>query len=246
MIELEVLDNKIFKDAFDSISKIVDEVVCEVDSDGFHMTAMDRSHICFVGLNFKKDLFDRFICEAPKKICLDTEEFTKILKRAKKNDILVLGVDDDNLTIKFKGDVDRKFNIRLIDMDYESPSAPLLEFPTYISVPSKIVSDALVDMELFSDKLYFLINEEYFIVDTDGEFGDAKFEFLHGEKVEGEAVKSGFSIPKLKDIFKASSFSDTVEVGLGNDMPVNFKFELITGDGELNYLLAPRIDAEEE
>ena len=111
MIELEILDNSIFKDAFESISKIVDEVVCEVDSEGFHMTAMDRSHICFVGLNLKKDLFDRFVCEAPKRINVDTDEFTKILKRAKKNDILVLGVSDDNLTIKFKGDVDRKFNM---------------------------------------------------------------------------------------------------------------------------------------
>ena len=101
-------------------------------------------------------------------------------------------------------------------------------------------------MELVSDKLYFLINEEYFVVDADGEFGDAKFEFLHGEKVDSGVVKSGFSIPKLKDIFNASSFSESVEIGLGNDMPIHLKFELITGDGELDFLLAPRIDAEDE
>lgn len=246
MLKLELLDNKIFKEAFDSISKIVDEVVCDVDSSGFHVTAIDRSHICFVELNLEPSVFEEFECSKPERLCIDTQEFMRILKRAKKNDVLRLGNDEGNLIISFIGDVDRTFKIRLIDMDYESPKAPAIELPCGVNVDSGLIKDAIGDMELFSDKLYFLINPEYFIVNSDGEFGDASFQYLHGENGISESVKSSFSINKLKDIFTASKFSDIVNINLGTDMPMIIDFELITGDGDLKFLLAPRIEAEEE
>lgn len=246
MMKLEIFDNSIFKVAFESISKIVDEVECNVDSEGFHLNAIDRSHICFVSLDLHKGLFDTFICEAPQKICLDTSEFIKILKRAKKDDVLGLSVDENNLIITLKSDVDRKFKIRVIDIEYDTPTPPSIDVPCLINVPSSIVKDALTDMKLFSDKLFFLINQEFFVVDTNGEFGDANFQFLHGESGVNEVAKSSFSIPKLEEIFSASKFSDTVEIGLGNNMPVTINFKLVTGDGELKFLLAPRIDAEDD
>lgn len=246
MVNLELMDNKIFKDAFESITRIVDEVVCKVDSEGFHVSAIDRSHICFVSLNLEPSVFDEFECDVPEKLCIDTDEFMRILKRIKKNDILKLSVDENNLIITFEGDVTRTFKIKLIDIDYESPSAPDVPLQCSINVDSGLVKDAITDMELFSEKLYFLIDKEYFIVNADGEFGDAQFKYLHGENGINEVAKSSFSIDKLKDVFTASKFSDIVEINLGIDMPIKIKFELVTGDGELEFLLAPRIEAEEE
>lgn len=246
MFRLVLSDTNIIKEAFNSISKIVDEVVCTVDSEGFRLSAMDRSHICFVFLNLKAPVFDEYICNVPEKICLDTQEFMTILKRIKKTDVLKLTIDKNNLVIGLEGDVDREFKIRLIDLDYESPEPPKLEFPVEVSVPSSVVNDAIVDMDLFSDKLYFMVNDEYFIVNTDGEFGDARFQFLHGETGITESAKSAFSIPKLKDIFSASKFSDIVNLNMGTDMPIGLVFELVTGDGELKYLLAPRLEADED
>ena len=246
MLKLELLDNKIFKEAFDSISKIVDEVVCDVDSEGFHVTAIDRSHVCFVELNLEPSVFEEFECSKPERLCIDTQEFMRVLKRAKKNDVLRLNCDEGNLIIGFIGDVDRTFKIRLIDMDYENPKAPNINVPCGVNVDSGLIKDAIGDMELFSDQVYFLIDEEYFIVNCDGEFGDASFKYLHGETGVNEKVKSSFSIGKLKDIFTASKFSDIVNINLGNNMPMIVDFELVTGDGDLKFLLAPRIEVEDE
>ncbi len=244
---LELVDIAIFKDAFDSISKIVDEVVCDVDSSGFHVTAIDRSHICFVELNLEPTVFnEQFDVESPVRLCIDTQEFMRILKRAKKTDVLKLcTADEGNLIINFLGDVDRKFKIRLIDMEYESPRVPDLELPCGVEVDSGLLKDAIVDMELFSDKLIFLIDNECFNVSTNGEFGDASFQYLHGENGINEVVKSSFSINKLKDIFSASKFSDIVNISLGNDMPMVINFALSTGNGNLKFLLAPRIETDE-
>ena len=182
MFKLILSDTDIIKQAFNSISKIVDEVICHVDSEGFRVSAMDRSHICFVFLNLKTSAFDEFSCNIPEKICMDTTEFMTILKRIKKTDVLTLSNDDmNNLIIGLEGDVDREFKIKLIDMDYETPEPPSIEFPVSASVPSNIVNDSITDMSLFSEKLYFMIDNEYFTVNTDGEFGDASFKYMHGE-----------------------------------------------------------------
>ena len=242
--KIELVDNNIIKTAFESITHIVDEVVCNIDSEGFRVTALDRSHVTFVSLNLQSEVFDSFECNVPTKICLDTQEFSQILKRCKNNDVLVLSSDMGNLIVECKGDVDRLFKIRLIDVDYEQPAPPNLNPPVSVEVPSNLMKDCLTDMELFNENLKFTINNEYFIADSNGEFGDSEFKYLHGENID-KNVHSNFSIDKLKDIFRASKFSDMCAIGLGNDMPLILKFELNTNNGCLEYLLAPRIEVDE-
>ena len=125
--KLELSDTKIFKDAFESIRKIIDEVTIECDSEGMRLKALDRSHITFVNLEFKATLFDEYICTVPEKINVDTEELTKVLKKCKTSDILQLTVDEGNLIIIFEGDATRKFKIRLIDLEYEPATPPMID-----------------------------------------------------------------------------------------------------------------------
>ena len=47
---------------------------------------------------------------------------------------------------------------------------------------------------------------------------------------------------KLSEIMKAKDFSENIILSLGNDMPLRLTFELVTGDGRLEFLLAPRIE----
>lgn len=209
------------------------------------MNALDRSHITFVGLNLEPTVFDEFECTTPLELCIDTSEFMQVLKRIKKGELLRLEEDEGNIIITFLGESTRRFRIKLIDLDYDSPTPPALNPPCSINIMSNLLKDCLVDMELFGDVINYRVDEEYFYAETNGEFGDSEFKYLHGELVN-ESVSSSFSIEKLKDILSASKFSETVEILLGNDMPLLLKFELDTGDGELKYLLAPRLSADEE
>ena len=239
------MDTHIFKDAFESISRIVDEITIDVDSDGFRVNALDRSHITFVGLNLEPSVFDEFTCNVPVRITLDTMELMKVLKRCKNSDVLRLEMDGAYILLTFLGDSTRKFKIKMIDMpDDEVPPLPNINPPTHIKIMSGLLKDCLTDMELFGDVLKFKVTEDYFISETNGDFGDSDFKYLHGENVNGE-VSSNFSIDKLKDILSASKFSDICELFIGNDMPIVIVFSLETGDGELKFLLAPRLNEEE-
>ena len=85
-MNVELSNPGVFKDAFDSISHICDEVKLDFSQDnGMRLCALDKSHIVFIELEFKVTLFDEFDCPVPEKVIIDTGKFMDILKRMKKN-----------------------------------------------------------------------------------------------------------------------------------------------------------------
>lgn len=244
MFKAELSDSNILKTSFDAISSIVDEVQIQTDSEGMRLEALDRSHITFVHLELKSSLFDEYICDEPEKINIDTDELMKVLKRSKSDDRVLMTLDEGNFIITFEGEATRTFKIRLIDMEYETPVPPQIEYPTKFEVPFTLLKDSINDIDVFSDKISLKVGPEKFVAAAEGDFGDASIEYIHGEKIETE-VKSLFSLDKIREMLKADKFSDIAEIMLGDDMPLNLSLVMITGDGELSFLLAPRLETDE-
>lgn len=46
-------------------------------------------------------------------------------------------------------------------------------------------------------------------------------------------------------MLKADKFSESAVIRLGNDMPLNLALQMASDEGELSFLLAPRIESEE-
>ena len=199
MFKAELSNPNILKTSFDAISSIVDEVQIQTDSEGFRLDALDRSHITFVHLELKSSLFDEFVCDEPEKINIDTDEFMKVLKRSKSTDRVIMSLDEGNFIITFEGEAKRTFKIRLIDIEYESPTPPQLNSPTKFEIPFNLLKDSIQDMDLFSYKITLMVDSEKFRASAAGEFGDANIEYIHGEKIDTEA-KSVFSLEKIREI----------------------------------------------
>lgn len=244
MFKAELSDSNILKTSFDAISSIVDEVQIQTDSEGLRLEALDRSHITYVHLELKSSLFDTYICDEPEKINIDTDELMKVLKRSKSNDRVLLTLDEGSFIITFEGEATRTFKIRLIDMEYETPVPPEIEYPTKIEVPFSLLKDSINDIDIFSDKIALTVNEEKLIAAAEGDFGDASIEYIHGERIT-TSVKSLFSLEKIREMLKADKFSDIAEIRLGDDMPLNLSLVMVTGDGELSFLLAPRLETDD-
>lgn len=244
MFKVELHDNSIFKTIFKSISSIIDEVILECDEEGIRLRSLDRSHITFIGLELKNELFTEYICDTPEKISIDTTEFMKVLNRCKNNDVLGLTTDEGNLIITFAGDATRTFRIKFIDLEYESPQPPSVEYNTCVELPTDILTDAMADIEIFGDKITILTDEDYIMFNNEGEFGDTEMKYLHGQTIN-ESTRSVFALEKLKDIMKASKISDMIDLYLGDDKPLTIDFEIGNDEGKLSFLLAPRIDDSE-
>lgn len=240
-MELELANNSILKDIFETISTIVDEIGLECDSEGIRLQAIDRSHITFVTLDLQSSIFDNYKCETPEKVCIDTNELMKILKRCKNNDTLKIESDTSSLYITFEGDSLRRFNLRLIDLEYESPQPPTLNPPVTLTIPVGTLNDFLNDMELFGETIKFTVDENYFQATSTGEFGDGEVKYLHGEHIN-EVVSSTFNIAKIKDMLKARKLNKEITIWLGEDLPLILRFTIGLNEGYLEFLLAPRLN----
>ena len=163
-MKLELTNHKILKESFESISNIVDEITLTADTEALHLKCLSRDHITFIIMDLEKTVFDTYQCETPEKISIDCSEFMKILKKCKPQDTLEIQTDEHNLTLIFKGDATKTFKIRLIDLEYDNPTPPQLNLPCNINIPSKLIKDYVDDMAVFSDKLNFEIDENYFII----------------------------------------------------------------------------------
>ena len=241
MFQLEIADHDLLKNAFESISSIVDEITLTCDSEALHLRCLDKSHITFITMDLQKTVFDEYQCDTPEQIAIDCTDFYNILKKAKNNDILQLSIDDRNILIVFNGDARRKFKLPFIDMEYDNPQPPKMTFPCKISIASDLLKTYINDLKFFSDRLTFIIDEDYLKLQNDGQKGEGEIEYLHGENIL-EVVSAMFSIEKLQEIMKASKFSKECSVEVGDDMPLHVIFTLPTNDGKLEYLLAPRLE----
>lgn len=244
MFKAELSDSSILKTSFDAISSIVDEVQIQTDSEGMRLDALDRSHIIYVHLELNVDLFDSYLCDEPEKINIDTDEFMKVLKRSKSNDRVIMSVEEGNFIITFEGEATRTFKIRLIDIDDDNPAAPQIEHDINLEVPFTLLKDAINDIDIFSDKVTFRVDSEKFTASADGDFGDASIEYVHGEEIIGTA-ESAFSLDRIREMLKADKFSDVALIGLGTGIPLSLTLKMVTGDGELKFFLAPRLEAED-
>ena len=240
-LKLELYNPSIFKDVFDTISHIVDECKLEFTNLGLTINALDKSHITFISLDFKYDLFDSYQVPDDETLFIDTVQFIKVLNRCGNQDILKMSTEEDNLILTFEGDSTKTFKLRLIDNEYDTPKPPSIEHPVTVNAPSHLIKDTLTDLKLFSENFKISVDEDYLRLYTDGQFGDTETKYLHGMQIR-EYVQSSYSIEKFTDIFRASKLSETVELGIGNDQPITITFKLVTGDGSLSFLLAPRLE----
>ena len=244
MFKIELHDSSIFKTIFKSISSIIDEVILECDEEGMRLRGLDRSHITFIQLELKNELFTEYICDTPEKISIDTTELMKVLNRLKSKDVLGLTTDEGNLIITLTGDATRTFRIKFIDLEYESPQPPRVEYNTCIELPTELLTDSLADIEVFGDRITIQTDEDYIMFSNEGDFGDTEMKYLHGQTIN-ETTRSVFALEKVKDIMKASKISDIIDLYLGNDKPLTIDFEIGNDEGKLSFLLAPRIDESE-
>ena len=244
-MKFELSNNRIIKDCLETICIIIDELVFEADSEGIRLRALDKSHITFIDLEWNNNLFEVYQCNEPTSFCVDASELLKIIKRSKPNDVLTVEEDEGNLIIIYDGDSRRTFKLRLIDVEYETPVPPTVEYPVTLSIPVKVFDDAVTDAELYGEKISLSCDNDYFITSADGEFGVNHNRYLHGESI-GDYVKSTYSIPKIKEMLKGKGLSHEVQLGLGNDLPLTLEYHSPTNDYKLGFLLAPRLEVDEE
>src|SRR5512136_1892271 len=242
------IDADTFREAIDAIAALVTECRLHADANGIRTRAVDTANVAMVSMDLKKDAFKSYSATKDE-LGIDIAKMKNILGMVGKGDLLSMSLPEagHKLEMAFQS---YKYSITLLDVNTirKDPNPPTIELPGKIVITGEALNSAIRAASVVSDKIALGIDpkaQKFFMVaegDTDHirlELG--KDELVSLAPVEARALSS---LDYLKDLGKVMGRAAEVQVALGIDHPVKFSFTFADGKGSVDYLLAPRIEAD--
>lgn len=251
MFKLKVADAKLLRDMITSISILVDEATFKLDPEGMKLRAMDPSRVAMVDFEWPKTIFEEYMCTEPTKMCINISELLKLLKRAGKDEVVELSLDEktSRLQLKITGKYARNFTMPTLEASEEEVPTPKLTFNVKAKTTTQGLSQAIEDAQLVSDHVRIEADAEKIVFNAAGDLMGATITLQKGSDTLldleiKEPAKSTFSLSYLSEIIKtASATSDIATMEFSTDMPIKIDFQQ-TKEGKLTFYLAPRIETE--
>jgi len=251
MFKLKVADAKFLRDMITSISILVDEATFKLDSEGMKLRAMDPSRVAMIDFEWPKTVFEEYECTEPAKMCINITELLKLLKRAGKDEVVGLSLDEKTgrLQVAISGKYSRNFTMPTLEASEEEVPTPKLTFNVKIKATTEGLSQAIEDAQLVSDHVKLEADPEKLVFNAAGDLMGATITIQKGNDTlldleVTQPSKATFSLSYLTEIIKAASAtSDIATLEFSSDMPVKLDFQQVKG-GKLTFYLAPRIETE--
>jgi len=229
-----------------AIVALVSEARVHFMDKGLHSRAVDPANVAMVIVDVPKDSFEAYSVDEEKTIGVDVDRIFDISKSIKTKDLVELILENESvLKIKF-GSVE--YSVSLIDPSAirKEPKIPELDLPAKIVMDAGEFKQAVSAADRISDHVTFRSDGEGFYIEAKGDVDQIVFRMGEAELIEfnGAEAKSMFSVDYLKEFCKVAGSGDLLTIHLGTNYPVRLIFDLAGGKVRVEYILAPRIEAE--
>ncbi|MDD5418436.1 MAG: DNA polymerase sliding clamp [Methanomicrobiaceae archaeon] len=242
------IDAETLRDSVDAISALVTECRLHIDDDAIRTRAVDTANVAMISLELKKTAFDSYRA-TPTEAGIDITKLKNILGMIGKGDKLTLNLLEEGrkLELSFGG---YRYSVTLLDVNTirKDPNPPTIELPGKATLSGTTLNSAIKAASVISDKIALGIDPDTnsFYMEAEGDTDHIKLDIGRDELFDLDPVKarSLFSLDYLKDMGRVMAKANEVGVHLGIDHPVRFSFDIADGNGHVEYLLAPRIEAD--
>jgi len=251
MFKAKISDAKQLRDMITAISTLVDEATFNITPEGIKLRAMDPSRVAMIDFEMPKTVFDEYTAETPTKMCINTTELLKLLRRTSKDESVELALDEKTgrLNVVIKGRYDRTFNMPTLEATEEEVPTPKITFNVRAKATTQGLNEAIQDVQLVSDHVRIEMDNEKMTMRATGDLMGATVELKKGSDAlldleAKEPSKATFSLSYLSEIIKtAAATSDLATLEFSTDMPIRIDFQQ-PKEGKLTFYLAPRIEVE--
>jgi len=237
------LDNPfLLSKAIELISELVLEVRIKVNEFGMSLVALDPANVAMVEFKLPRSAFSQF--DVVREVLgINLENLKRVLKRCGPGSSIILEKRENLLEIQIQDRIKRNFSISLIEIESEDKEMPDLNYTSLVEIESIDLTASIEDCAVVADACSFIISENKFIIEAKG-LNSARSEFTGDEAViEAENAKSRYSLEYLQKIMKGAKLCEKTFLKFSNDHPLRIEFK--TEHMELNFVLAPRVEAED-
>lgn len=226
-----------FRNIFKYINSISKEVLLTVKGDGLYTQGLDTANICLFDINIKSDWFDKFefdkkdpehflvglSCELMFKLfsCIRDGQQLEIILNPDKSDYMFVNFINSN-------DMDKSFEIRLIDIDPNHLEVPIEEAELDLLIETVEFKRLINEMALFSNNVDFVCNSDGDHLELTGT-GDLTGKMtvkIKDENVkyfgilEDTNLKVRFDTKYLQDISNLEKITPYLHISCSNNKPI--------------------------
>jgi proliferating cell nuclear antigen PCNA len=268
-----------FMNIFANIKLLTQTVTLHFEEERLFMQTMDNAHVSVLECVLHKSWFAAYHLQKPTTLSFDVVLFSKILSTRDRflQQSIQMCVDtssEDVLTISFNTDaleksvlINKQFEMPLIEIDGDILQIPEVDYSVEMALKSSDFTELIQQLRIFGDTLDMGCSEtEITMNSVSYDKGKMKSRFDIDKLtaysiVEGETVKTSFSLRYLNDICAFHKLSPIVELYISPEMPLRITYYLngtVGGGGGgttemeresayMRFYLAPKItDGDEE
>jgi proliferating cell nuclear antigen len=234
--------------ALDSVSVLVDECKIHLEEDGLQIRAVDPANVGMVDLTLDAAAFESYETDGGL-IGVNLSRLEDIAGMADKGQLIHLELDEETRKLHIAID-GLEYTLALINPDSirQEPDLPDLDLSAHVVLEGRDIDRAVKASDMVSDHIALGVDatENIFYVDAEGDTDDVHFELAAEDLIDLQAgeARSLFSLDYLKDMNKAIPKDAEVTMELGQEFPVKLHFEIAEGQGQVTYMLAPRVQSD--
>lgn len=232
------------KEGIDCLRALVTEAIFELKPDGVSVVAVDPAHVGAVRVDLNSSAFEGYKASEGK-IGIDLTKLIGIVESAPKDCSVELEVDEDThkMVIKAAG---LTYNMSLINpesMD-KKQEMPALTYPGCVTLACEDLRVGIKAADKVGDYIFIGMKYGIFFIEGMGDLDSVRFEPEIDKEGLYRAVEmiSMFAIEYLLDVSKAISRLPRAVIEFGKDFPVKIAADIAEGNGNVTYVLAPRVE----
>lgn len=235
--------SEVLKETVNVISTLINEAKFKITQEGIKIMAVDGSHIAMIDLTLKTTAFEEFRADEMD-LGIDLEKLKTVLKNAKSDEIIDINYNADRNILEFNLDAIEMTMALLDTSNMSEPKVPDLEHKARVVVAKNLIERGLraaIDVGTYVE---FKITPEEVVIHTEGETDTMSMHLpkdMLDELVCEEESSSKYSLEYIVSIIKSVG-SETISLQLSSDYPVKLFFDIAKGNGNVIYMLAPRVD----
>ncbi len=229
---------EVFRKSIEALSTFIDEGNFRFNENGLFFKATDPAEVSLVDFFMPSKSFDKFDVE-PTFTGIDLRELNKITSRILPGDRLYIELTDSEMVITLDGDTLRKFSLSLIDLAFDEPPTPSINFTTIVTIKARDLKEMLKDASLFGNSVLLRTRGDKFIVEARSSYGSTKSQAKKVKIEGGKDVVSKYSLSFLTNMIKHADPDKDVVIKLKTDETTLLSYDI--GNAKIKFYLAAMI-----
>ncbi len=244
---LKVIDANVFTIALQSLARFVEKAHFDFDQRGVRIRSIDPHDFCYADITFKRSFFDGADRAIDASFGVNVQKFARILPALGRATEILIGADENGLTLGGKRDWAIDFRVsRLLDDPYDLPEPNKVKFEGSVILSSGEfceLTDAAAAVS--NDMIYRMSRDKFWIEATAGTYQfsatpSKKAEIRNRPRKELETHVIATYVRSIEPLIKKC---ENVELWLGDHKPVKLDL-LYSNKGVFSFTFSPQKKAE--